>query len=33
MNEEWDLGVGFVDTLKADNHILSIVLIENGMIY
>ena len=32
VNEECDLGVGFDNTFKADNHILFIVLGANGMI-
>ena len=32
VNKECNLGVAFVDTFKADNHILSIVLRVNGMI-
>ena len=32
LNEECDLGVGFDDTFKADNHILYILSRANGMI-
>ena len=31
VNEGWDLGVGFNDTIKADDHIFSVVLRVNGM--